>query len=64
MTKFTLTNRELQVFRLLITGCSTKEVASELGLALRTVVTDRKHIEKKISVSPGASSVRRKVMTA
>ena len=49
-----LSNRELQVFRLLGTGLGSAEVAAELRLSMRTVGTYRERLKNKL----GAQSAR------
>ncbi|HJK91199.1 MAG TPA: response regulator transcription factor [Polyangiaceae bacterium LLY-WYZ-15_(1-7)] len=53
-----LTPRELEVFRLLARGLSTKEVAFELGRSASTVYTHAERIRKKLGVDTAAELVR------
>jgi NarL family two-component system response regulator LiaR len=46
-----LTERELQVLKLLGTGCSNQEIADRLGISLTTVKTHMGSIMQKLSVS-------------
>ena len=45
-----LTERELQVFSLIGQGRGTREIATELGLGVKTVETHRLSIKKKLNV--------------
>jgi DNA-binding NarL/FixJ family response regulator len=45
-----LTRREREVLQLLAEGCSTKDIAAQLGLSLKTVGTHRGHIMEKLSI--------------
>ena len=53
-----LSNRELEVFELLGRGLSSKAVAAELGLSVKTVDTYRESLKKKLNLPDGASLVR------
>jgi len=44
----TLSMREREVFRLVIAGCSSRDIASELGISSRTVENHRTHIMEKV----------------
>ena len=46
-----LSNRELEVFRLLGDGLGTREIASRLGVAISTVETYRAGIKKKLGLA-------------
>lgn len=48
--KYGLTERELDVIELLLSGASNKEIAVDLGLGLATVKTHLHHIFQKVSV--------------
>jgi FixJ family two-component response regulator len=54
----TLTPREFQVFRLVIAGSLNKQIAAELGAALRTVKTHRGRVMHKLGVESVADLVR------
>ena len=45
-----LTNRELEVFRLIGSGLSTKEIASQMQLSIKTIGTYRENIRKKLGL--------------
>jgi FixJ family two-component response regulator len=46
----TLTPREFEVFRLVIAGFLNKQIAAELGAALRTIKTHRGRVMRKLDV--------------
>jgi FixJ family two-component response regulator len=54
----TLTHREFQVFRLVIAGSLNKQIAAELGAALRTTKTHRGRVMHKLGVESVADLVR------
>lgn len=56
-----LTPRELSVVRLLGTGCSYRQVASELGISPHTVVSHIKNVYRKLEVHTAAAAVMRAV---
>ncbi len=53
-----LSNRELQVLRMIADGRSIKEIASELNLSEKTVGTFRSRISKKMGLSTNVELVR------
>jgi FixJ family two-component response regulator len=53
-----LTPREYEVFRLVIAGLLNKQIAFELGAALRTVKTHRGRVMHKLEVESVAELVR------
>jgi len=53
-----LTPREFEVFRLVIGGLLNKEIAMELGIALRTTKTHRARVMQKMGVASVAELVR------
>lgn len=53
-----LTERELQVLRLVATGRSNKEMASELGISRRTVETHRENLMRKLDIHSIAGLTR------
>jgi FixJ family two-component response regulator len=53
-----LTPREFEVFRLVIAGLLNKEIATELGVTLRTIKTHRARVMQKIGVISVAELVR------
>ena len=50
LPKTKLTQRELDVLRLLVLGYATKEIAESLFISDHTVITHRKNITKKIGI--------------
>jgi len=45
-----LTSRELDVLRLLIKGCSNKQISVELFISIHTVITHRQNITAKLGI--------------
>lgn len=54
-----LSDRELQVFRLIGAGVPTRDIAAELGISPKTVDTYREHIKNKLNLQDGAALVHR-----
>lgn len=54
----TLTPREFEVFHLVIAGLLNKQIAAELGAALRTIKTHRGRVMRKLGVYSVAELVR------
>ena len=55
----TLTPREVDVLRLLASGCSCCQAATRLGISPHTVVTHVKNAYRKLGVHTAASAVMR-----
>ncbi len=53
-----LSQREQQVFELVVRGMSNQDVAGELGISIKTVETHRTHINRKLDVHSPAELVR------
>jgi two-component system response regulator NreC len=53
-----LTERELEVLRLIALGYTNNEIGGELYLSVRTVETHRSHIQRKLGVSSRVELVR------
>jgi DNA-binding NarL/FixJ family response regulator len=53
-----LSDRELQVFRLIGTGLGTSLVAKELQLSVKTIETHREHIKQKLGLTKGMELTR------
>jgi DNA-binding NarL/FixJ family response regulator len=47
----TLSDREIEVTKLLVEGHSTKDAAAALGVSPKTIETHRRHIYKKLSIN-------------
>lgn len=56
-----LSDRELEVFRLLGQGRGTRQIAKELHLSISTVETHRSHIKEKLHLASASELVRRAV---
>jgi FixJ family two-component response regulator len=54
----TLTPREYEVFKLVIAGLLNKQIAAELGAAIRTIKTHRGRVMHKLGVASVADLVR------
>jgi DNA-binding NarL/FixJ family response regulator len=61
MTVDLLSNRELEVFRLIGGGGSTSQVADALGLSVKTIETYRAHIKRKLGFADGNDLVRQAI---
>jgi DNA-binding NarL/FixJ family response regulator len=53
-----LSDRELQVFRLIGSGLGTSLVAKELQLSVKTIETHRQHIKQKLGLTNGLELTR------
>lgn len=53
-----LSNRELQVFRLIGCGYRTSEIAKKLYLSVKTIETYRTHIKEKLNLANSAELLR------
>jgi DNA-binding NarL/FixJ family response regulator len=56
-----LTDRELEVFRLLGDGISTREIAERLHLSVKTIETYRENLKVKLNLHSGAELVQRAI---
>ena len=54
----TLSDREFEVFRLLVAGVSVTDIAGRLNLSVKTVSTHKTNIQQKLGVSSTAELVR------
>lgn len=61
VTMITLTQRELDVLRLLGSGCTYLQIAAQLGISPHTVVSHIKNMYRKLDVHSGAAAVMRAV---
>lgn len=55
----TLSDRELQVFRLIGQGRSTRQIAETLHLSIKTIESHRAHIKDKLSIETTAELAQR-----
>jgi DNA-binding NarL/FixJ family response regulator len=53
-----LTDRELEVFRMIGAGHSVKEIADKLFLSVKTIEAHREHIKQKLSIKSSAELLR------
>lgn len=61
-TEDILTDRELEVFRLIGSGLSTREIASQMNLGIKTIGTYRDRIKEKLHLKSAAELTRRAVL--
>jgi len=54
-----LTDRELQVFRLIGEGRTTRQIAKDLSLSIKTIESHREHIKSKLSIKSAAQLAQR-----
>jgi DNA-binding NarL/FixJ family response regulator len=54
-----LSDRELEVFEMIGEGLSTKEIAEQLQISIKTVETYRAHIKKKLGLRNGTQLMQR-----
>ena len=54
-----LSDRELEVFRLMGNGLSTREIADKLRLSIKTIETYRAHIKEKLDIATAPELVSR-----
>jgi DNA-binding NarL/FixJ family response regulator len=57
-----LSDRELQVFELVGAGLSSRDIATQLNVSVKTVESHLEHIKVKLDVSSGRELVRRATM--
>jgi DNA-binding NarL/FixJ family response regulator len=57
----TLSDRELETFRLLGQGYNTRKIAEQMGLSFKTVECYRENIKKKLNIKSAAELVRHAV---
>ena len=56
-----LSDRELEVFRMIGRGCGTRQIAEQLHLSVKTIETYRAHIKDKMGIQNATELVRRAV---
>ncbi len=54
-----LTDRELQVFRLIGEGSTTRQIAEDLSLSIKTIESHREHIKSKLVIESATQLVQR-----
>jgi DNA-binding NarL/FixJ family response regulator len=59
-----LSDRELEVFRLIGDGRSTRQIAEELHISIKTVETYQAHIKDKLSLRSGRELVQHAIQSA
>ena len=59
LSEIKITPRDEQVLKLLVEGCSNKEIASLLSLSLETVRTHLRHIYEKLHVHSRTEALAR-----
>ena len=57
-----LTDRELEVFRLIGSGLATREIASRMNLGIKTIGTYRDRIKQKLCIKNASELTRRAVL--
>ncbi len=57
----TLTARERQIFQRIGEGRSTAEIATELGLSIKTISTHRENVKRKLGTPNAAELIRQAV---
>lgn len=60
-TLASLTDRELEVFRLIGTGCTSNSIASQIGVSVHTVESYRARIKTKLALTNGTALQREAV---
>ncbi len=53
-----LTDRELHVLQLLGTGLSTREIAAQMKLSIKTIETYREHLKHKLNLDNAAALIQ------
>ncbi len=61
-TEEVLTDPELEVFRLIGSGLSTREIAAQINLGIKTIGTYRDRIKQKLCIKSAAELSRRAVL--
>jgi DNA-binding NarL/FixJ family response regulator len=59
-----LSDRELEVFQLVGSGCGTRQIAEQLRLSIKTIETYRAHIKQKLKLRNGMELIRSAIKTA
>lgn len=58
-----LTERELEIVKMVVEGCLTKQIASQLGISTKTVEVHRSRITRKLGVNSVVQLVRMMVQS-
>ena len=58
-----LTKREHEILELIVYGCTTKLIASKLGISIKTAAAHRANIMSKLGVHDTASLVRKAILS-
>jgi DNA-binding NarL/FixJ family response regulator len=58
LMEFTVTRRDQQILRLLLEGCSNKEIASELNISPRTVKQHLRSLFQRAGINGGRKRVQ------
>jgi DNA-binding NarL/FixJ family response regulator len=58
----TLTDRELEVFRMVGLGLSTREIAEQLDIGMKTAETHRHNIKKKLGLRTSSDLVHQAIL--
>ncbi|TWT90345.1 Oxygen regulatory protein NreC [Pseudobythopirellula maris] len=58
----TLTDRQLQIFRMIGEGSGTRQIAEQLHLSVHTVETHRENIKRKLGIASSGELARRAVL--
>jgi DNA-binding NarL/FixJ family response regulator len=56
-----LSDRELEVFNLIGQGCSTRQIAGQLHLSIKTIESHRAHIKEKLNLDNATQLVHRAI---
>jgi DNA-binding NarL/FixJ family response regulator len=59
-----LSDRELEVFQLVGSGCGTRQIAEQLHLSIKTIETYRAHIKEKLKLRNGMELIRSAIKIA
>jgi len=59
-----LSDRELEVFRLIGEGCRTRQISEQLHLSVKTVETYRSHIKEKLNLSDATELLQQAIQWA
>ena len=63
MLQWPLTSREAEVLQLVAEGAANKQVATELGISIKTVEKHRQHLMDKLNIHDTAGLTRHAIAT-